>query len=347
MHICTLRCVKLRMQGPGSWLVTCVLIHLKSAGKKVTTLLRFTSNSHELNFYRKFWNDEMEGFFFHPDHLSICRNKTYWDQEENKGFCGDGWHQCLGNWPGFCAPDNDEKGNTQYKEISWIVSFIEYRLRRQSQFKFNLWISALGEKNLPDYHCPDVTHKYKPGEECDEKQSKHFGCLFECKDNITRWGYYLYWSFLAFGWMAEWQLRTIWVVSGSQSSKFVMEYLNVRTKMTRRRICALTVRGKGCYHYGKRVARIYGISQVIPPRARALINTLYCQGVRLPEKNRGSAGQARSVAGHLPLQAPLHGQAHLRRPLRRRRRPLRGIHGRTVSSESNHWHSHATYRYCS
>ena len=60
----------------------------------------------------------MEGFFFHPDHLSICRNKTYWDQEENKGFCGDGWHQCLGNWPGFCAPDNDEKGNTQYKEIN-------------------------------------------------------------------------------------------------------------------------------------------------------------------------------------------------------------------------------------
>ena len=103
---------------------------------------------------RKFWNDEMDGYFFHPDHISLCRNKTYWDEERNKGFCGDGWHQCRGNWPGFCARDNNQK--------------------------------ALAEKVLPDYDCPDVTHDYIPGEQCDDKLESHFGCLFECKDNSTR-----------------------------------------------------------------------------------------------------------------------------------------------------------------
>ena len=59
---------------------------------------------------RKLWNDEMGGYFFHPDHISLCRNKTYWDEERSSGFCGEGWHQCRGNWPGFCARDNNEKG---------------------------------------------------------------------------------------------------------------------------------------------------------------------------------------------------------------------------------------------
>merc|ERR1719471_2610615 len=42
---------------------------------------------------------------------------------------------------------------------------------------------------------------------------------------------------------------------GSQSSKFAMEYLNVRTKMTRRRICVQTVRGGSATREESRVRR--------------------------------------------------------------------------------------------
>ena len=87
-----------------------------TAEKQSTKLEQITAPLYMYVYYRKFWNDDMGGYFFHPDHISLCRNKTYWDEERNRGFCGDGWHQCRGNWPGFCAPDNE--GNICWP---WII----------------------------------------------------------------------------------------------------------------------------------------------------------------------------------------------------------------------------------
>jgi hypothetical protein len=58
---------------------------------------------------RNYWKDSMGSYFFHEQHIALCRNLTFWHEERNRGYCGEGFSPCTGNFPGFCKPDNEAR----------------------------------------------------------------------------------------------------------------------------------------------------------------------------------------------------------------------------------------------